>query len=197
VLWLGGATFTRKWVHAIHWCAVAIALGSLSFYATRYAELNRYIEDYTSGAELIERNSTLFPVAFEFHGHRPDGTALSIHSLPFWQSGGYISASRDVVDLLNYEAKTRTFPLIFRPERDPRQIGGIQLNGVAARPKIKIDFMKYTKGSGAQVEYVLVWMLDKPEPQNSSAQAIFPQLARDYELIHTSPLGYAKLYHRK
>jgi hypothetical protein len=197
VLWLGGSTFTRRWRAVIHWSVVAIALGGLSFYSVRYAELNRYIEEFTSGAELIERHSTLYPVAFEFHGHRPDGTALSIHSLPFWQTAGYISVSRDVIDLRNYEAKDKIFPLIFRPERDPRKIGFVRLNGSSVRPEPTIDFSKYAKESGRQVDYVLLWMLDKPERHSANAQSIFAQLAAGYELIHTSPLGYARLYHRK
>jgi hypothetical protein len=172
-------------------------LGGLSFYTARYAELNRYMEEFTSGADLIERNSTLFPIVFEFHGHRPDGTALALHTLPFWQAAGYISASRDVIDLLNYEARSNVFPLVFRPEKDPRRIGGVRLNGVSVSPKIKLDFERYAREGGGRVDYVLLWMLDKPEPQNTDAQSIFAQLAAGYELIHTSPQGYAKLYHRK
>ncbi len=197
VLWLGRATFTPAWRRAIQWSTVAIALGGLSFYTVRYAELNRYIEDFTSGAELIERNATLYPIAFEFRGHRPDGTALSLHTMPFWQAAGYISASRDVIDLLNYEARSPVFPLVFRSDKDPRQIGYVKINGVSWNPEPKIDFQKYTRDSGGRVDYVLVWMLDRPEHEGANARSIFDQLATDYELIHTSPRGYAKLYHRK
>ena len=197
VLWLGRATFTPAWKRGIQWSTVAIALGGLIFYTLRYAELNRYIADFTSGAELIERNSTLYPIAFEFRGHRPDGTALSIHTMPFWQAAGYISASRDAIDLLNYEARSPVFPLVFRSERDPRRIGYVKINGVSWNPEPKIDFQKYSSESSGRVDYVLVWMLDRPDHEGANARSIFDQLATDYELIHTSPLGYAKLYHRK
>ena len=195
LLWLGTNSYGRWWRTTIPCAVAAIGLSATGYYASRYAELNGYLKDYLSGMELIAPNSTILPIPFDYHGHRPDGTALSIHSLPFWQAGGYISAQRHAVDLRNYEAVVGHFPLVFRPERNPKLHVGVGGGLLSVVPRI--DFLTYPERTGGRVDYVLLWLLDKPPQDSPEAAAIYAQLASGYDLIHVSPRGLARLYKRK
>ena len=197
ILWLGTHTYGKMWRAAIP-CAVAvIGLGTAAYHSARYAELNGYLKDCLAGMNLIEPNSTIITIPFDYHGHLPGASArsLSLQSIPFWQVGGYISAERHAVDLRNYEALVGHFPLVFRPERNPKLYMATKGSMLAVLPRL--EFLQYTQRTGNSVDYVLLWVLDQPPLTNPTVAAIYAQLAAGYDLINVSPRGLARLYKRK
>ncbi len=192
LLWLALYQFTPVLKKGVQVAAVLIALGSLLIHTDRAVILNEYIEDYLSGMDLIESNSTIMGLSFSDHGVDPEGQSLSTRVQIFEHTSDYIVAKRHMVSLVNYEANCGYFPLLYQDDRNPYRHIGENLEEQPA----KIDFLSYPERTGGQVDYVLLWGYED-HADNEHAQDIMRQLDAGYELIHRSPKGLAALYRRK
>jgi len=192
LLWFGGQTFKRTVRRVIPVVAVIISLVFLGMHTAKYAELNDYLDEYLSGMFLIKANTTLLPLSFSHHGRTPSGDSLSLEVKPFLHASGYIVIQRNIVDLANYEAVRRNFPMVFRPHLNPyRYIGQIE-----AEPP-RVDFLTYKERTGKDVDYVLIWGMEIAELADEEVKDIFRQLDEGYTLVHTSSRrGLMRLYRR-
>ena len=196
ILWFGAQSYSRTVRRTIQIIAAGIALSLLGLHATKYAELNDYLEEYLSGAQLIEPNTTLLPLSFSHRGYAPDGRILSLRVGPFLHASGHIAAQRRIVELDNFAAWAGWFPIIFRPNLNPRVHIGIE-DGFEGEPP-RVDFLTYPQRTGGRVDYVLVWGIREIQHDHPYTQSIFRHLEKGYHLIYTSPQrGFMQLYRRK
>jgi hypothetical protein len=198
ILWLGGHSYTvrvRKWIYV---AAAGIAVSVLAFHVVRYAELNEYLKEYTSGAFLIKPNTLLLPLHLSPHGMGPGGRPLSSRVAPFGNASGYIAAQRGVIDLQNYEAAAAWgWPITFRAHLNPVwRIWHPSSGGDAAR----FELLGYRE-TGKRVEYILIWDTGGAQDNDllaglyrQSQASIGRMLEENYDLIYTSRRGFSKLY---
>jgi hypothetical protein len=201
MLWCGAQSYHRMVKRGIQIVAVGIALTLLGLHVPRYVELNEYLEEYLSGTHLIEPNTTLLPLHFSPRGYSPDGHILSSRVAPFVNASGHIAAQQGIVDLQNYEAWGKAFPVMFRPHLHPivHIWNGMQFQSPS------IDFLSYPQRTGGRVDYILIWRTgedsqDGPVPKfyRQVEPSISQQLEAGYERIYTSPQrGFLQLYRRK
>jgi hypothetical protein len=175
---------------------MAVSVAFVSTHVVKYVQFNDYLEEYLSGAHLIERNTTLLPLSLAHYVHPPSQPVLAYKVSPFLHAAGYIAAQRQAVDLLNYEATKDYFPTAFRPGLNPFQHIGVGAELESQPPRA--DFLTYPQRTGGRVDYVLVWCMHEPDWNNEDTKSIFRQLREGYELIYVSPQrGFMHLYRRK
>jgi len=197
ILWFGAQSWNRVAGGAVRGLAALLSLGMLVSQGLSYGVLNAQLDEYLSGMNLIERNSTLLPLCFSPFGRLPDGRRASGRVGAFLHASGYIAAERRVVDLDNYEANTDYFPIIFRPERNPESQIAIRKGGLETQPPC-VDFLSYPDRTGAHVDYVLLWDPREELSGEGCVALITQELRERYDLIHTSPgRGMMRLYRRK
>ena len=198
LIWFGAYPYHEIVKRTIILVTIAITLTSWGFLMTKYAELNDYMEEYLSGQELIQPNSTLLPVSFSSNGFSPDGKTLAYKAKPFLHTSGYIAAEKNVVEFTNYEAgEFDWFPMVFREELNPYLHIAIDYYGLEEEPP-RIEFLTYPERTGGQVDYVLVWAVKEHQLNLEAARSIFRQIEEGFRLIYTSPrYGMMKLYQRK
>jgi hypothetical protein len=175
--------------------AACLAVVQLGIHTAKYAELNDYLREYLSGMELVEPNTTLLALSFSHKGTAPDGRRLSESVEVFRHASGYLTAQRDAIDLLNFEAGLDPAPVLYRPGLNPYRflLKGQQLD---AEPP-QAEFLAYS-GIGGHVDYVLLWSLDPRRSADGVTNAILGQLRLGYQEIYTSPQrGLMHLYRRK
>jgi hypothetical protein len=173
--------------------SIAISLGLLISHGVKYQELNKYFEEYESGADRIEMNSTLLPICFSPKGIFEENTFHSFpRTGPFMHASGYIAARRHVVEFTNYEANMLFFPTRFRAGLDPY----VHIGDSESMDK-PIDFLSYPARTGGRVDYVLVWGRNRGGYPPKVVASIAEQIREGYELIFTSERGSMMLYRRK
>jgi hypothetical protein len=173
--------------------SIAISLGLLILQGVKYQELNKYFEEYLSGADRVEFNATLLPICFSPKGIFEDNTVHSFpRTGPFMHASGYIAAQRHVVEFTNYEANMLFFPTRFRAGRDPY----VHIGDSESMDK-KIDFLSYPARTGGTVDYVLVWGKNRRNFPPEVVESIDEQIREGYELIFASGRGNMMLYRRK
>lgn len=93
----------------------------------------------------------------------------------------YITMQRRAINLANFEARSRYFPLKYVQNRDPyRLIGKLE----STRPQL--DISGYSS-SGGSVDYVLVWGTPRDSQREHPAiQDVFRQLQAGYQLVRVS-----------
>lgn len=196
ILWFGAQSYHRIVKLKIGVVAAGIALVLLGLHTAKYVQINDYLEEYLSGTHIIEPNTTLLPLCFSHQVHPPHEPVLLYEVSPFLHASAYATAQRHVVNLLNYEATTGYFPIIFRPNLDPFKHIGIGAE-LALQPP-RVDFLTYPQRTGGRVDYVLVWCMHELESSNEDTKSIFRQLEEGYELIYvSSQRGFMQLYRRK
>jgi hypothetical protein len=196
ILWLGAQELSRRLAGLALGAAAGLAVLQLGLHSAKYAQLNDYLDEYLSGMELVEPNTTVLALCFSHQGTAPDGRRLSEGVEAFRHASGYLAAQRHAVDLLNFEAGMNPALLLYRPERNPYRL---LLRGehLEAEPP-DADFLGYARRSGGRVDYVLLWNLDPSQAPDRVTRSILGQLRIGYEKIHTSPQrGLMHLYRRK
>jgi hypothetical protein len=194
ILWFGSESYQKVLKLRIMIVTILIALILLGVNITNYIRLNNYLKDYLSGTQLIAPNTTLLPLSFSHRGNGPDGQVLAGRISPFLFASGYIAAEKRIVELHNYEARTRYFPIIYRPNLNPFTHIWINEN-LMDRPHV--NFLTYPERTGGRVDYVLVWGLQEQFYSYKEVKLIFEQLEKGYDLLYTSKRGLMQLYRRK
>ncbi len=198
ILWFGAQSYHINVKKIIYIVSVGISVIVLGLHITKYAELNNYIEEYLSGTNLIESNTTLLPICFSKKGRTPDGRLISLKIMPFLHAAGHIAAQKNVVTLNNYEANTGYFPILYRPNLNP-YIQIVTKGKMDDKPPW-VDFITYPQRTGGHVDYVLIWGIRKEQIDTKAARSgsILYQLKKNYKLIYISPQrGLMQLYRCK
>jgi len=172
---------------------LGLSLLMAGVYTRTYMELNGYLEEYLSGAHLIEPGKTLLPLSPFSKLKKPDGTLLSLRLDPFRHAAGYITAQKNIVNLRNYQASSGYFPIRFRPDLSPHML----IKNIEDRTT-DIDFLRFHEKTGKNIDYVLIWGVAGEGNNYEETGLIFQQLRDAYELIYTSPQrGLMRLYRLK
>jgi hypothetical protein len=109
-------------------------------------------------------------------------------------AAGYVAGERGVVDLHNYEARTKYFPFLYREELNPFK--HIWKNKSLYKMP-RVDFLSYPERTGGTVDYVLLWGLREDQRGSEDVHSTMEQLRDGYELIHESERKWMKLFRRK
>lgn len=196
ILWFAAREYGRFARIAIQIIGVVLAVVFLWYHVLGYARLNDYLTEYTSGASLIEPNSTILPLCYAPFGRRPDGQLLSNRVKVFLHAAGYIAASRDAMELDNYQANTAYFPLVWRPELNPYSRFPMLGGGIESNPPC-VNFAFNTEQTGDLVDYVLVWGMNRNISRHPCSRFVLLQLTNQYDLIHSSRRGLMRVFRRK
>jgi hypothetical protein len=160
------------------------------------ARLSRSLEEYVSLAPHVERGRTLLPLVLTSGRDVDRERLVPLNFAPFLHAAGYVAATRDAIDLTNYEANTDLFPLRFRPERNPFvALGrGRGIEGEGPPPCADLE----GGGDAIPVDYVLLWGPVEPVLGDACVRAWAQQLLRGYERVQVSqPNGHAQLWRRR
>jgi len=196
ILWFGAWVRGRTERQVMAVASIVISLAFLAMHTVKHAEMNGYLQEYLSGSDLISANSTLLPLVFSPQGHDSDERALERRPGSFLHAAGYIAAEKCAVEFGNYEAWKGTFPLVWRPERNPMKHLAIDSKMETEPPEV--DFLNYPKRTGGTVDYVALWGMRDDQRNLAATKSVLRQLKAAYELIYVSPQrGLMRLYRRK
>jgi len=196
LLWLGAQKWSQIPRGIIRLAAVMLAAGIVVLQSLSYAAINEQLDEYLSGMNMIEKNSTLLPLCYSPFGRGSDEGRLSARVGMFLHAAGYIAAERRAVELDNYEANSDYFPTMYRPERNPEVHLALREGGLEKQPPC-VDLLSYAARTGGTVDYVLVWDLRRELMTHRCVRVVLEQLSAGYDLVHTSPAGLMQLYRRK
>jgi len=195
ILWFAAQSYGEIVKRGVRIAASSIACVFLAFHTMSYSEINEYLEEYLSGMNLVEPNTTLLPLTFSPNGLGGDGRPLSDKVGVFLHASGHIAAQRHIVHLDNYEADMGYFPTLFRDELNPYR--HISIDDMLEGTPPRVDFLTYPARTGGEVDYVLVWQVREEQRELEDTRSIFEQLDKGYEAIFSSPRGFMQLYRRK
>jgi hypothetical protein len=170
---------------------LAIGVGLLCLRLPRYAELNEHLGEYLSVASSVPERSTLLPLGFDHHGHADDGRALAYRTWPFRHAAGWLVATRDVVDVDNYEAEVSFFPVALRPGYDPYELLGSSLDRLPACVRLG----RFNRLAPRPAEFLLLWGARRAERGDPCTEELFAFIETQYRRVSVSgPRGEAELY---
>jgi hypothetical protein len=195
ILWFASHHFServRTWIVGV---SIAVTLSLLGIHVVKYKQLTGYIQEYMAGGHLVGPNQTVLALSFADKGRALDGRPLSLRVAPFMHAASYIAAERSAIDLTNYEAWSRYFPVVYREELNPHT--HIFRKSTSDRAA-DIEFLSYEERTGGTVDYVLLWGLTEQDRRGKAFDSIAGQLRRGYELMYISPqTGSLTMYRRK
>jgi hypothetical protein len=161
-----------------------------------YSTLNKDLEEYLRVADYINSNTTILPISFS---HKDSNIRIGT----FLHATSYITTKKRTVNLLNYQASTGHFPIMYNKEIDPyRHITSI-VNQKYPHNSIEgdlsqTDIQKYLSILEKSIDYILMIgshenVIDKPENRR-----IFYFVDRNYELVYMwNKKPYLSLYQKK
>ncbi|MGB2602850.1 MAG: hypothetical protein WBC78_04610 [Candidatus Sulfotelmatobacter sp.] len=180
-------------ISALILAAAALVLSTtlVGFDVKRYAQLTPALEEFYATSSHIEQQATILPLEFGRGEQRRD---LHLKYDPFLHAAGLISIERSLVNLNDYEAESRNFPLVYKAALDPSDVIG-EGHEYAHPPVAHIG--QYYRATGRSVDYVLLWGVDEENSRAPAAQDIFQELAANYVLIYSAPHSPLQLYRRR
>jgi hypothetical protein len=169
--------------------ATAIAVLLLLVRLPTYREVDRGFGEYLAAGALVKPDTVLLPLR---QGEpRARGEAHSDRVDVFLHAGGHIAVQKNVVQLVNYEARTGHFPTEFRVRSDPY----MHLGDPERNPPC-VNLATYRQRTGRAIDYVLLWKF--PEASGDPCtRLLLEQLREDYQPIFTSESGRARLYQQR
>jgi len=201
VLWFAAQPAIQRARWTLRLVAPACALALLGMHVKTYAQCNEALDDLLLASDAIEPDSIFLTLNFAPAGIDADGKPLSVRVGPFRHLAGYIALRRPVVNLVNYEATTGYFPILYRPEVNPYRLMGqddkVLDRGLHLVPP-RVDFLSYAKQTGKPVDYILIWGLRSEQRSDPWTISIYRQLEAGGYVEVPIPLrrGLLLLYRR-
>jgi hypothetical protein len=191
VLWLVVQPMGKIPAFILAAAAIVLSTTLVAFDVKRYVQLTPALEEFYATSSHIEQHATILPLEFGRGEQRQD---LHLKYDPFIHAAGLISIERSLVDLNDYEAESRNFPLVYKAALDPSEIIG-EGHDYGFPPVAHIG--QYNRTTGRSVDYVLLWGVDEENSRAPAAQDIFQELAANYVLIYSAPHSPLQLYRRR
>jgi hypothetical protein len=193
VLWLAVQPIGKISAFILAVAAAVLSTTLVAFDVKRYVQLTPALEEFYATSSHIERQATILSLEF---GKGLDEKRRDLHLKydPFIHAAGLISIERSLVDLNDYEAESRNFPLVYKAALDPSEIIG-EGHEYAFPPVAHIG--QYYRTTGRSVDYVLLWGVDEENSRAPAAQDIFQELATNYVLTYSAPHSPLQLYRRR
>jgi hypothetical protein len=195
ILWFSARSHTRYFKNTLRAAAIGLSAIFISIHLADNIKSEKYLKEYMSAADHIDRHATILPLVFGVQPPAHDNIVLKQPVRVFRHLSGYIAVEKGGIDLDNYQANLPHFSATFRGVLNPFRHIGID-NGMEKYPP-EVNFTAYHEKTGGYVDYVLIWMLEDEYMNDRRMGSIFEQLTQGYELIYISPNKYARLYRRK
>ncbi len=155
-------------------------------------QVSRAAADYLTVIGRIQPHSTVLPLSFNHDGRLPGSRPISSGISTFKHASDYLGSERAPVILLgNYEANTGTFPLKWKPDRNPFDHLESR-EGLENQPP-SVDLANYRRHGGT-IDYLLLWGARDNFADHPYTQELRATLTRDYRRVAVSPLGYGELF---
>jgi len=191
VLWLAIQPFGKIPALLLTAAAIFASLALLAKDVDRYVWQTPILNEFYATASRVERNSTILSLNFGRCGYDPSGRDRGLKYDPFLHATGLIAVERGLVDLNDYEAATRNFPLVYKGALDPSDIIG---NGKDYGGSPHANIVNYYRNTGRFVDYVLLWNVQEENSTDAAAKSMFDELAADYVLMYSAPHIPLQLY---
>lgn len=145
LLWLGAQAYTPKFRNGLFIGAVALSCGWLTLHSVKYKEINDQLAELVSAEKLIMLESTVLSLYTAKLGYRPNNPNVSgplsvpfidriakrlpqifaedkmvLRADPFAHAIHYIALKKRLVSLNNVQSAFGYYPILNRPEIDPR-----------------------------------------------------------------------------
>lgn len=183
IVWLGYQNYQKTPANIIKYFCICVFSLFLIFNSVKSIQIGDLIQEYMSVSPYVREKSTLVSFSFVERGLNIKDRFITNHQ-EIGQIAGYIAASRNGINLNNYQSTRDNFPIKFRSEIYPR-------TWLISKPPQIADYNLKTQGS---IDYVLIWGSSNINNNNYLKQ-IMAQLNDNYHLVHTSiKRGLAKLY---
>ena len=183
VIWLGYQKYQKMLASLIKYFCICIFLIFLIFNSVKSMQISDLIEEYVSVSPYVHEKSTIVSFSFVERGLNLKDSVIT-NRRGIGHITGYIAASRNSINLGNYQSTRDNFPIKFRPEIYPR-------TWLLSKPPKIIDYNLKTQGT---IDYVLLWGASNVKNTNH-LQQIMAQLNDNYHLVYTSmKRGLAELY---
>jgi hypothetical protein len=197
ILWLAAQHYDTVVRVVVPVAAAAITVFLLALHLQSYLQLNPYVREYVSVADQIPANSTFLPIVFHPEVLDENGKPISLHVCPLLHTSGYIAVLSRAIDLSNYEAHTRIFPIRFRKGLDTLAImPELTQTNPDDPPIAKIHDYEVT--TGQPIDYVLLCGCTPADAARPEVRDSMADLAREYRLVYTStPKRLVQLYQRR
>jgi hypothetical protein len=175
------------WASRMLYGASAVATIGLLIVSARSLRVeDGYVREYVSAARHVATDATVLSISYA----RADQSRLD--RPPFRRTDcmahalGWIVAERHAVDVMDYEAATGYFPILFMPSVDSTAV-------IEPTP----DEVERLTPAHVKPDYVLVWT-GGTSPTTPTDRQTADQLARGYRLTFQSPgRGYVRLFERR
>lgn len=221
IVWLGRLEMRRRFQLALGSLCVIVAAGALAYRVPTYLTLNKKLVEYASTASVFEPGATVYAIAdqnaFPKSWIRALPTALGLSSsradedIPtglfervkvFMHAHGRLATEAQLVNLSNYQADQRFFPVRLRPALRPGPYIHVPyVKDSEARPppsRPYQGFAAYADNTAGQIDYVVVWEMYQHLTEQRSGRLLLAELERDYDLVHVSePGGFMRVYRRR
>ena len=194
-LWVATCPLSGRTRTALAIIFVMASLGQLQMFLPRWRILDGALLEAARAGDQINAGSTVLCLVYSGHGTGPDGQEMAFRVRPFLHVCGTMAATKPVVDLLSYEANSRLFPMMFRPDRNPYDVIGSQSDLERQIPRT--TFLTYSARTGGRIDYVLLWQFDQAPRHHPDVDAVVAQLAEAYTPVYVSPHRFVQLYARR
>jgi hypothetical protein len=160
--------------------ATIICLGLIARDFQRNLWLSAALDEYREAGAQIEEHKSFLRLQFEPTGY---GTTRDpgLRYDPFLNYSAFVALDRNLVDLDNYETASRNFPIVYREGFDPMTV--IRREGPSPYRPLA-DISGYEAMTGRTVDYVLLWDVQRWNPESPFGKMALQQLYRDYVLIY-------------
>ena len=185
VIWLGYQTYTLNFKQLIKFFAVSIFSILLIFNSFKSIQISDFMEEYTSIAPYIKENSTMISYNFIDRGLNYNDKMIT-NRRGIGHVTGYIAIAKNGINLGNFQATRKNFPIKFRPEISPEKL-------LTTSPP---EIMQYNLETPGRVDYIILWGASYPKNPDF-LMSILQQLEGNYQLIYSSKKrNLAQLYQR-
>lgn len=196
LLWFGSEEALDRWRGPISAAGAALTLGFLAVHAAQYRALNAELDEYLSAERLLPPRSTLLSLSLAHRGVDDHGAPLALRVQPFQHAAGHLAARRDLVDLVNFQASTGYFPVVYRSECDPySRLGSTAELEELPVPRPHLDGYA---GRACSIDYLLLWGLTEARATEPAVAALLREIEVRFEPVFVSPEhGLLHLYRRR
>ncbi len=190
-LWITIQPYNKTTTAVISAAAVVIGLGLGARTFERSRWFTSALEEYKAASSHIEQHKSFLSLHFDDQAGYGTFRDPGLKDDPFMHAGDLLATERNLVDLDDYEAISRNFPIVYRADFDPMKV--IKKEGPSALPPLA-DISGYQHTTGRTVDYVLLWDAQRWNPADLIAQSALQQVHADYVLIYCAENIPLQLY---
>jgi hypothetical protein len=196
LLWFASDAALERFRPALATAGAILTAGFLVVHSSQYRALNAELEEYLSGEQVLAPRSTLLSLSLAHHGVAGNGPGPVSRVQPFQHAAGHLAARRELVDLVNFQASTGYFPVVYRSECDPyRRLGSVRELEEVAVPRPRLDGFD---GFPCSIDYVLLWGLTSKREAEPEVAALVAAIEARFEPVFVSPQhGLLHIYRQR